>query len=201
MKLMRCGVLWLGLVALAVIGAGCSSELPRLDPTRYERQFPPIPDGAAPVLSWSGERLELHSYWYEQDVHVSVRAWFPENMTKASDARWVVRAQSGEGKPLPFLGFATTYRTDTGLEKRMLDQDVDLKHAEDGLYVVLMPDMTLRDGKLERIVLDAWIYEIRDNLFMPFNARVPLVPEHVTDRTPLPKPIPAKPAGTMIPGG
>ncbi len=179
---------------------GCrSTELPRLSSEHAEQRPPSLPEGAAPVYSWAGQRVGLRSYWYAQDVQVELKAWFPPQVERATDIRWEVSAVNSEGKPLPFLGVVQPYVNENGNELYQVVPEVDLDSLPDCLYVLLEPGLTLEEGKVVEAVPTAVVTEVRDHNFKPFRVRVPLAPREVSALTPAPEPIPDAPSGTAIP--
>lgn len=148
-----------------------------------------------------GERKGIFTYWYKQDIHVSVRAWFPPGLQDIQEARWQVSARNAEGKRVPFIGFIRTHVNENGTTLNVLVPSVDLNALPDGLYIALKADMTVKDGEVSRIVPTAMLHEIRHHTFKPFRVKIPLIPGKVSPVTPMPPPLPKKPAGTAIPFG
>jgi len=192
--------LW-ALVVAGVLPAGCGVSLPRLREDLLEGRFPAMPEGAAPVLSWSGERGPLFTYWGRQHVRVSVRAFFPRGARKAEEGYWEVDARNAEGKRLPFLGFLKYRVNENGTRLAYLTPPVDLGAMPDGLYTGLRAELEARSGRLRRIALTALVFEIRGHVFKPFRVKIPLIPAQVSDLTPMPEPLPRPVEGTAVPFG
>ena len=197
MRLKR--LLLCGAVAAGILLGGCSSGLPRIRPDLFEKRFPAVPEGVAPVFSWNGERTGLFTYWHRQDIRVSARAWFPPGLREIEDARWQVDARNGEGKYVPFLGLVKTWTNEHGTRLTVVAPSVEMDALPDGLYIALKPDLTIEEGKVTRVMLLATLHEIRGHVFKPFCVKIPMVPEKPSALTPTPPPLPKKPAGTPIP--
>ena len=192
--------LW-AFVAVGVLPAGCGVSLPRLREDLLKGRFPAIPEGAARVLSWRGERGPLFTYWGRQHVRVSVRAFLPGGAQKAEDGYWAVDARNAEGKRLPFLGFLKYRVNENGTRLPFLTPPVDLEAMPDGLYTGLRVELEVRSGRLRRIAPMALVFEIRGHVFKPFRVKIPLIPGRVSDVTPMPKPLPKPVEGTAVPFG
>ena len=188
------------IMAVGLSLPGCGISLPRLSEAEFAKRTRPLPRGAAPVYSWRAEAKGLRTYWRVQDVTVAARGMIPADWRRAGDGFWSVRAHNQEGKPLPFLGvirFVPQGKRRVGV----LLPRLDLDKTPDGLYIVLLPGVTLMDGKVASIRPVALVREIRAHTWKPFGVEVPLVPEKSSPLTPAPKPKPPAPeeVGTPVP--
>ena len=203
------GVVWRGIgrgglagltLATGFILAGCGISLPRVSEAEFAKRIRPIPHGAASVYSWRAVAKGLRTYWLVQDVTIAARGVIPKGWKQAGDGFWVVKARNQEGKPLPYLGVIRFVRQG---ERRVgvLIPKLDLVRTPDGLYIVLMPGVTLTDGKVASIRPVAVVREIRGRTWRPFGVDVPLVPDSPSPMTPAPPPKPPAPedVGTPIP--
>jgi len=190
------------LLVIGMILAGCVSQtLPVIRAESLGQTHAVIPEGAAPVFFWTGSRAGLKTYWMDQAITTRVRAWAPASLKSESDIVWEASAQNGEGKPIPFVGVLRRYRSEHGTELTVLVPPLDLMRTPDGLYLVVLPNVTVKDKKLACLQPVAQIREIRQHVFKPFRVGIPLVPEEISALTPAPEPLPETPAGTPIPGG
>ena len=197
-------VLVTGFVLLTLaLASGCDpySSLPRIRIEKLPLMVPEFPADAAPVYAWSGEHPQLFTYWGKQSVTISATAHFPPDWKHGGDGFWRVKAENGEGKPLPFIGVIRRYVNENGTTLGVLVPKIDLMVMPDGLYVVIDPGVTLEQGEIVRIEPIAAIAEIRGQRFTPFRFPLPLVPETPSDLTPAPPPPPEIPEGTPIPVG
>lgn len=190
---------WIWAAAVGALLCGCNPSLPRVREDVLAGRCAGIPEGAAPVLCWRGERRGLFTYWGRQDVQVSVRAWLPRGLQGPADGRWEVTARNAEGKRLPFLGFLQYHVNENGTRLTVLTPPVDMEVLPDGLYTALRSELEVAGGSLRRVVLTAAVCEIRGHGFKPFMVKIPLVPEEVSALTPLPPSLPQAPAGTPVP--
>ena len=190
--------LWASLAAAGVMLCGCASGRPELPLNTVEFKAPAIPDGAAPVFCWRGGRTGLATYWGDQDLFVDVSAHLPVAWKRGGDGFWRVRALSGEGKPVPFLGVVRRYISETGAELAVIVPELDLSRLGDGLYLAILPGVKKQGGKIHTIQPTAILYEIRNHVFKPFRVKVPLIPERESPVTPRPV-IREVPAGTPVP--
>jgi len=192
----RC--LLIGLAALIL--AGCRSGLPRIDGDRFSRRLPALPADAAPLLSWSATQKGMKTYWHDQDVHLRVRAYIPDSWKQAGDGCWQVDARNQEGTRLPFLGVLHVYTDERGNRKAVLVPEVDLDACPEGLYVVIVPNITVKGGEVASLQPQAAIREIRNHAFQPFAFPIPLIPDSPSLLTPMPylPDLPPVPPGTPI---
>ncbi len=158
-----------------------------------------IPKGAATIHSWRGERTDLKTYWGDQKVFIHVSAHLPEDWNKSGDGYWEVKAQNAEGKSIPFVGVIRRYVNENGTELAVLVPPLDLQRAPDGLYLVIIPNVEIRDGSVSSIRPSAMLSEIRNHSFKPFRVKILLFPEQESALTPAPEPLPDIPSGTPIP--
>ena len=190
------------IVAAGVAIVGCNSHvLPRNDPADLPLALQNIPEGATPVHSWKVAHRKLYTYWDIQQAWIEASAHFPKAWRRPGDGFWRVKAENGEGKPLPFLGVIVRYTNKNGTELAMVVPAVDLDKIPDGLYIVIEPNVTLKDGRIVKIQPEACVVEVRDHSFKPFQFKLPLVPDKETPLTPAPKLLPEEPEGTPIPVG
>lgn len=198
----RISAFWWWMAAAAILLSGCAGRyppLPRIRPEVLGLRLRSIPAGAAPTYSWRGARNKVQAYWSDQNIFARVEAYFPPDWAHPGDGFWEVRAENAEGKPIPFIGVIHRYRNENGTEIAVLVPPFDLLKAPDGLYLVIDPNIEIRDGAIARIRPLAMVIEIRDHCFKPFRVKMPLFPEQESERTPRPDPLPVPPAGTPIP--
>ena len=190
-----------GCVAAAVLLAGCAdySRLPTIHVDRLGQQSRTIPADAAPLYSWSASRAGLKTYWGHQSVSIHAVAFVPDTWTNAGDEFWKVETWNSEGKTIPFIGVVRRYLNEQGTELSVVVPPLDLDKAPDGLYLVIDPNITVKDCKVQSIQPIALLTEIRHHAFKPFQVRIPLVPEQESPVTPKPPSIPEPPPGTPIP--
>ena len=188
------------LVAAAGIpAAGCSPSNVLPNVAKASIQAPAaIPQGASPVCAWHGSRSDLQTYWGLQQAVVEVRGYLPENYKDARDGFWEVKARSGDGKPIPFVGVIRRYLNENGTQLAEIVPKVDQDKIPDCLCVVIDPNVKLDGGKVASIQPVAIIYEIRDHEIKPYRMKVPLIPESESALTPKPV-VPDTPKGTPIP--
>ena len=191
--------LGLWLAAAGLLLTGCTAGLPRLRTEPFEKRIAAIPDGAAPLLSWHGGRRGLKTYWYDQDIAVEVTAYLPPDWRNPGDGCWRAKAVNGEGKPIPFLGVVRNYTNESGNPAAVLVPPLSLDEVADGLYLTITPDVRLDGGRILSVSPTATVVEIRRQVFRPFRVKIPLIPDHESELTPAPPPLPTKPAGTPIP--
>ena len=188
------------LVATVILLAGCSGGLPEIRQESLAQQIRNIPKDAAPLYSWQGSRDDLKTYWGDQAVSVRVKAFLPEKTwQQAGDGYWQVSAENSEGTRIPFIGVIHKYADQSGKESAVFLPPLDLNKAPDGLYLVIIPNIEMREGKIASIRPEASLREIRNHCFKPFAAPVPLIPQQESALTPKPAPRPAPPPGTPIP--
>jgi len=186
-------------LAATVSFAGCAGfpSLPRVKTDYVESLHRPIPENAPAVHTWHGSRDDLKTYWGDQAVTVTAKAYVPDDWQQAGDAFWSVTGASGEGKPLPFLGVIHRYVNEFGTKLANIVPPFDLNRISDGLYIVIDTGIELEDGRVIRIQPTAIITEIRGHRIMPFRPHVRLFPENETDLTPAPEPL-RTPQGTPM---
>ena len=190
---------WLAFAAAGLI-IGCSTGMPYIRAGISGR----IKTNASPTFNWYGSRTALQTYWGEQDVSVAVSAYVPDGCTRPEQTQWDVKARNAEGKPLPFIGLIRRYTNENGTELATLvspaeTPPIDVSKLPDCLYVLIDPQIQMENGKLKSIRPAAVVREVRRHYFMPFQAKVPLTPEHVTPITPAPDDLPGTPVPTGTP--
>lgn len=191
-----------GAVALAVVCcAGCARTLPRVRSEYLDQRITAIPPSAAPVFSWHAEKKGLKTYWRDQEVFVDVRGYVPLEGAESREGIWLVTGRSGEGKPVPFIGIQRRFTSPQGAEMAVIVPPLDLDRVPDGLYLFLIPNISVTLGKVTSIAPVVVLTEIRNHVFMPFQVPMPLVPERPSPLTPAPPPEPGVPEGTPIPIG
>jgi hypothetical protein len=188
--------------AALLIGAcciGCARTLPRIHSEYLDQRMTAIPPNAAPVFSWHAKRTGLKTYWYDQDVAITVQGHLPENWAEPGDGHWRVSVRNAEGKAIPYLGIQKRYRIPGRPESAVIVPPVDLDRLPDGLYCFLIPNVSLTLGKVTSIAPVVVITEVRDHAFKPFQFPIPLVPDRKSPLTPEPPPEPVAPEGTPLP--
>ena len=91
------------------------------------------------------------------------------------------------------------YRNENDTELAVLVPPLDLSMAPDSLYLVIVPNVDVSDGRIVSIRPTAVLCEIRNHAFKPFRVKIPLAPDQESPLTPPPEPLPEPPAGTPIP--
>jgi hypothetical protein len=213
-RLLRGMIQWSGMsvaylsrwfVALALSGfwlAGCrTGQVPGVDASWFEARLSPIPNGAAPVYAWHGQRQGLKTYWGDQDVRVAVQAHIPADWAAAGDGFWMVKGETAGGRVLAFLGLVHEYQNENGTDVAVLVPEIDLDKVKDGLYLVCLPGVTMAGDQsgVTEVAPKLLLCEIRNHSFKPFRVEIPLRPQQTTDVTPDPGEWPLAPVGTPIP--
>ncbi len=188
-------------VAVAVVVAvvsGCAPRFPRNDPEDLDVAVRDIPQGAAPVYLWHGEHNDLRTYWGRLAVTLEVAAYLPPGWKQAGDGFWRVEAQTTEGKPLPFIGVIHRYVNENGTPLASLVPGIDLRKAPTGLYIVIDPQVELKDGRVAAIRPMAYVADISNHAWTPFRPKIFLFPDAPSKITPPPENVPEPIRGTPI---
>ncbi len=184
------------LVLLLIATAGCRQTAQK----QLAERLQPLPDDAAPILSWQAARSNLATYWGTQEVKVRLRGFIPEDWRQTGDARWELAAESNGGRNVPFLGVIHNYTNENGTKLKTVLPELDLKLLPDGLYMLLEPGIEKNsDGHLGTISPVAVLCEIRNHTFKPFQVKFHMVPAVASALTPMPAALPAAPPGTPVP--
>jgi hypothetical protein len=188
-------------LALACL-LGCASSrpsLPVINVNRLGQKIPEIPPSAAFVYRWGGENDHLMTFWGKQKVSIEVTGYVPESYKEPGDDRWTLKARNSRGTPIPYVGVVRSYVDENGTHLSMLVPELNLDKAPDGLYFCIVPNITLKSGRVESICPTAVIFEIRNHSIKPFQVKIPLTPLQDSSLTPTPPTPPKVPAGTPIP--
>lgn len=193
---------WLAPVAALVCLLGCASSrppLPVINVNRLGQKIPEIPPSAAFVYRWDGGNDHLMTFWGKQKVSIEVTGYVPESYKDPGDDRWALKARNTRGTPIPYVGVVHSYVDENGTHLSMLVPELNLDKAPDGLYFCIVPNITLKGGRVKSICPTAVIFEIRNHSVKPFRVKIPLTPLQDSPLTPKPPPPPKVPAGTPIP--
>jgi hypothetical protein len=186
-------------IAISALLAGCASDkLPEVPAKLFAHRVSPIPQGAAPLYSWHRLQTGLKTYWRDQEVNVQVRAYFPPDWKKPGDEFWEMTARNGEGRAIRFIGVERKYLNENGTELSMLMPKLDLNSVPDSLYLEIAPNIKTSEGRIVAVQPIAWLIEIRNHTFEPFQFPIKLIPGQESPLTPKPELPPEPPAGTPI---
>ncbi len=195
------GLAGLCAAVIAALLAGCASDkLPEVPAALFAHRMSPIPEGAAPLYSWSRLQTGLKTYWRDQEINVQAWAWFPPNWKNPGDEFWQVTARNAEGRAIRFIGVERKYQNENGTELSMLVPTLDLNAAPDGLYLAIAPNIKTSEGRLVSVQPIAILLEIRGHMFKPFRFPILLIPDQESPLTPRPQIPPEAPVGTPMPG-
>jgi hypothetical protein len=175
---------------LSILAAGCTQET-----FIYTRT---IPKDASPVYKWHGSRTDIISYWGDRSISVEAAAYFPETWQHPGDGFWDVDGQTDTSTRIPMLGVIRRWVNQDGTRLTKIVPTVEYDKVNDGLYFVIDPNVTTRDGEITAIQPVAYALEIRDHRDKPFRPRILLIPEKESPLTPMPELPPEEPEGTPI---
>lgn len=186
--------------AAALWCAGCASAptLPVVPESVVGNRLPALSPGAAPVYEWTAQTDVVFSFWGRQQFAVAARAAFPEG-DEFPDGCWSLEVRSLKGTAIQSIGIERRYTTPEGRPASVLYPEIDFYTVPDGLYTILLPGVTRKEGKVISVAPTVVLCELRGHTLRPFRYPIPLVPTRPDPLTPAPPPPPPKPAGTPIP--
>ena len=176
---------WL-IPAMLLAAAGCAGPYDRLpanpSPLAEKRAAP----ADAQLLGWHAKTGTLKTFWGDQIITLRCRGAFPGAWRQPGDEVWTVEAANQDGTAMPFAGVLCRTTGKEGQKVTEVRPPLDVAGLRAGLYLFLEPQVKLAEGRIAEVRLSALLVEVRKHGFMPFQVRIPLVPDAESALTPKP---------------